>query len=269
MKMNVRFRAATLGVAALAAAIAVPQMALADRSEITASPPAPGRIPDRDAEARLNKPQFNNVTVTVDDGIATLTGTVDLYQYKADAERRVLKARDVRAARNLIEVKNDGITDHDLQSQLVDRLAYDRVGFGNMFNAIGVSVDRGVVTLDGHARTYVDRASALALVSTTPGVLDVVDSIEVDPVSTLDDDIRIRVARAVYGDSAMRKYMIDPAKPIRISVQRGNVSLYGTVNSRMDAQIALVRANSVPGIFSVNSYLQVPGETPDTSERTN
>ena len=73
MKMNVRFRAATLGVAALATAIAVPQMALADRSEITASPPAPGRIPDRDAEARLNKPQFNSVTVTVEDGIATLT----------------------------------------------------------------------------------------------------------------------------------------------------------------------------------------------------
>lgn len=270
MKMNVRFRAATLGVAALATAITVPQTVLAvDRTEITASPPAPGRIPDRDAEARLNKPQFNNVTVTVVDGVATLTGTVDLYQYKTDAERRVLKANGVRSTRNLIEVDRSAVTDHDLQSQLVDRLAYDRVGFGNMFNAIGVNVDRGVVMLDGHARTYVDRASALALVSTTPGVLDVVDSIEVDPVSPIDDDIRIRVARAVYGDSALRKYMIDPAKPIRISVQRGNVSLYGTVNNRMDAQIALVRANSVPGIFSVNSYLQIPGETPATPERPN
>lgn len=270
MKMNGRFRAATLGVAALATAFAAPQMALAvDRTEITASPPAPGRIPDRDAEARLNKPQFNNVKVTVEEGVATLTGTVDLYQYKADAERRLLKARGVRSTRNLIQVSSSGVTDHDLHSQLVDRLAYDRVGFGNMFNAIGVNVDRGVVTLDGHARTYVDRASALALVSTTPGVLDVVDSIEVDPVAPMDDEIRIRVARAVYGDSALRKYMIDPAKPIRISVQRGNVSLYGTVNNRMDAQIALVRANSVPGIFSVNSYLQVPGETPATPERSN
>jgi osmotically-inducible protein OsmY len=270
MKMNVRIRAATLGVAALATAFAVPQMVLAvGRSQITALPPAPGQVADRDAEARLNKPQFNKVSVTVEDGIAHLTGTVDLYQYKADAERRVLKARGVKAASNLIEVNNNGISDHDLQTQLVDRLSYDRVGYGNMFNAIGVKVDQGVATLDGHARTYVDRASALALVSTTPGVVDVVDSIEVDPVSTMDDDIRIRVARAVYGDSALRKYMIDPAKPIRISVQRGTVSLYGTVNSRMDAQIALFRANSVPGIFSVNSYLQVPGESTEMSERPN
>jgi hyperosmotically inducible periplasmic protein len=270
MKMNVRFRAATLGVAALATAIAAPRAALAvDRTEVTASPPAPGRITDRDAEARLDKPHFNNVKVTVQEGIATLTGTVDLYQYKADGERRALKARGVESTLNLIEVTSNGVTDRDLQSQLVDRLAYDRVGFGNMFNAIGVNVDRGVVTVDGHARTYVDRASALALVGTTPGVLDVVDSIEVDPVAPMDDEIRIRVARAVYGDSALRKYMIDPAKPIRISVQRGNVSLYGTVNNRMDAQIALVRANSVPGIFSVNSYLQVPGETPDAAERRN
>jgi osmotically-inducible protein OsmY len=270
MKMNVRFRAATLGVAALTTAIAIPQMVLAiDRSEVAASPPAPGTVPDLDAAARLNKPQFNNITVTVVDGIATLTGTVELYQYQADAERRVLKARGVKAARNLIEVSGREISDKKLQEQLVDRLSYDRLGFGNMFNAIGVRVDGGVVTLDGHARTYVDRASALALVSTTPGVVDVVDSIEVDPVSSLDDDIRIRVARAVYGDSSLRKYMIDPAKPIRISVQRGNVSLYGMVNNRMDAQIALVRANEVPGVFSVNSYLQVPGQTAATRERPN
>jgi osmotically-inducible protein OsmY len=137
-----------------------------------------------------------------------------------------------------------------------------------MFNAIGVSVDQGVATLDGHARTYVDRASALALVSTTPGVRDVVDLIEVDPVSPMDDEIRIRVARAVYSDSSLRKYMIDPAKPIRISVQRGNVSLYGIVNNRMDAQIALVRAIGVPGAFSVNSYLRVAGEIPEL-ERNN
>jgi osmotically-inducible protein OsmY len=63
--------------------------------------------------------------------------------------------------------------------------------------------------------------------------------------------------------------MIDPAKPIRISVQRGNVSLYGIVNNRMDAQIALARANGVPGAFSVNSYLRVAGEIPELAERNN
>jgi hyperosmotically inducible periplasmic protein len=268
MKANVDFRAATVGVAALAALIAIPHEALAfDRTEVSASPLGSDKIPDRETEGRLNKPQFSDVRVTVEDGIATLTGTVDLYQYKADAERHVHKAKGIRATRNLIEVKDREISDRNLQSQLSDRLAYDRVCFGNMFNAIGVKVDLGVATLDGHARTYVDRASALALVGTTPGVRDVVDLIEVDPVSPMDDEIRIRVARAVYGDSSLRKYMVDPVKPIRISVQKGNVSLYGTVNNRMEAQIALVRANGVPGTFSVNSYLRVAGESAQLAEK--
>jgi hyperosmotically inducible periplasmic protein len=268
MKANGDLRAATVGLAALAAVIAIPQAALAfDRTEWTAAPLGSERTTDRETEARLNKPQFCDVRVTVEDGIATLTGTVDLYQYKSDAERRVHKAKGIRTTRNLIEVKHKEISDRNLQGELADRLAYDRVGFGNMFNAIGVKVDQGIATLDGHARTYVDRASALALVSTTPGVRDVVDLIEVDPVSPMDDEIRIRVARAVYGDSSLRKYMIDPVKPIRISVQKGNVSLHGIVNNRMEAQIALVRANGVPGIFSVNSYLRVAGESAELVEK--
>jgi osmotically-inducible protein OsmY len=259
MKANVDLRAATVGVAALAAVIVIPQAQALDHGGVSASSLRSDRITDNEAETGLNKPQFSDVRVTLEDGIATLTGTVDLYQYKADAERRVHKAKGIRATRNLIDVKDREISDRNLQAQVADRLAYDRVGFGNMFNAVGVKVEQGVATLDGHARTYMDRASALALVSTTPGVRDVVDLIEVDPVSSMDDEIRIRVARAVYGDSSLRKYMIDPVKPIRISVQKGNVSLHGMVNNRMDAQIALVRANGVPGTFSVNSYLRVAG----------
>jgi osmotically-inducible protein OsmY len=268
MKANVSVRAATVGVAALAAIIAIPRAPFAvRRTEVTAAPPGSDRITELDAQARLNKPQFNDVRVTVEDGTATLTGIVGLYQYKADAERHVNKAKGIGATRNLIEVKGKEVSDRNLQAHLADRLAYDREVFGNMFNAIGVRVDQGVTTLDGHARTYVDRASALALVSTTPGVREVVDLIEVDPVSPMDDEIRIRVARAVYGDSSLRKYMIDPAKPIRISVQKGNVSLYGMVSSRMDAQIALARATGVPGIFSVNSYLRVSGVTAELADK--
>ncbi len=268
MKIMMRLRAVAIALAALAATFyIVPQPAFASaRHEATGSPPGKDSISARDAEARLNKSQFNNVRVAVKDGIATLTGNVDLYQYKADAQKRVSKARDIKAVCNLIEVKGGAISDEKLQKQLVDRLAYDRVGFGNVFNAIGVKVDRGVVSLDGHARTYVDRDSALALVATTPGVLDVVDTVEVDPVSMMDDEIRMRVARAIYGDTALRKYAIDPAKPIRISVQDGRVSLYGAVNSRMDADVAYMRANAVPGVFQVSSFIQVPG---DTTEKLN
>ncbi|MGB7547577.1 MAG: BON domain-containing protein [Terracidiphilus sp.] len=217
------------------------------------------------AAAKLTKSQFKDVKVAVDNGIATLTGTVSLYEYKADAEKRVLRAKGVTAVRNLIEVAGPAISDKALQNKLVEELMYDRVGYGNAFNAISVRVQNGVVTLGGHARTYMDRDSALALVSTTAGVKDVVSEIEVDPVSLMDDQIRMAVARAVYGYPSLNKYAIDPAKPIRISVQNGHVALYGMVDSQGDKDTAFLRANGVPGVFSVKNYLQVanqPTEAP-------
>jgi osmotically-inducible protein OsmY len=137
------------------------------------------------------------------------------------------------------------------------------VGYGNAFNSISLQVQNGVVTLGGHARTDVDKDSAMALVSTYPGVKDVVEEIEVDPTSIMDDHIRLAVARSVYGYPSLNKYAIDPAKPIRISVQNGNVELYGVVDSKADKDVAYLRANSVPGVFSVKNNLQVANQPAD------
>src|ERR1035441_861812 len=123
-----------------------------------------------EAMSKLNKKQFKDVKVTVDNGIATLSGTVDLYEDKVDADKRIHKVKGISAVRNEIEVAGPSVSDQELQSKLGEKLAYDRVGYGNAFNAITLSVQNGAVTLGGHARTYVDRDSALALVSTYPGV---------------------------------------------------------------------------------------------------
>lgn len=211
-------------------------------------------------QSRLNKKQFQNVKATVNDGIATLTGTVDLYEYKADAQKRALHTKGVTAVRNQIEVTGSNLPDQDLQKKLRDKLSYDQVDFGHVFDAISVNVENGVVTLGGHAHNYVNRDSALALVATTPGVKDMIDNIEVDPVSTMDDQTRLAVARAVYGFTTLNKYAIDPARPIRISVQNGHVELYGVVQSEADKNAAFIQANQVPGVFSVKNYLQVAGQ---------
>jgi osmotically-inducible protein OsmY len=73
----------------------------------------------------------------------------------------------------------------------------------------------------------------------------------------------------VYGYSSLNKYAIDPAKPIRISVRNGNVELYGTVDSKADRDTAFLRANGVPGVFSVKNYIQVAGQPtqPDQSKK--
>jgi hyperosmotically inducible protein len=218
------------------------------------------------AAAKLNKSQFKDVKVTVDgSSIATLTGTVSLLEYKTDAGNRVRKAKGIGGVRNEIEVGGPTVSDDELKAKLLEKLTYDRVGYGNAFNAISLDVQNGVVTLGGHARTDVDKDSAMSLVSTYPGVKDAIDNIDVDPVSIMDDQARLAVARAIYGYPSLNKYAIDPAKPIRISMQNGHVELYGVVDSESDKDTAYIRANAVPGIFSVRNYLQVanqPSEKP-------
>jgi hyperosmotically inducible protein len=254
-------KAALVAVALAGALLSIPQVSLAaaGRSGIPALAQDDSGIAGA-VQARLNKSQFKNVKVTVQNGVATLSGTVDLYEYKVDADKRVHKVKGVEAVRNEIEVAGPSVSDQELQSKLQEKLAYDRVGYGNAFNAIGVSVQNGAVTLSGHARTDVDKDSALALVSTYPGVKDVTNEIEVDPVSIMDDRTRMAVARAVYGYPSLNKYAIDPEKPIRISVQNGNVELYGTVDTQADKDTAYLRANGIPGVFSVKNYLQVASQ---------
>ena len=77
----------------------------------------------------------------------------------------------------------------------------------------------------------------------------------------MDDRSRIQLFRSIYGFPTLSKYAMDPAKPIRISVQNGNVTLYGVVASQADKDVAGIRANSVPGIFKVTHDLKVAGSS--------
>jgi osmotically-inducible protein OsmY len=253
-------RTALLAATLAGALLSLPQVSLAAASGPGAPAQAQTNGPGSDAAARLNKKQFRNVTVSVDNGIATLSGTVDLFEYRADAEKTIRKARGVTGVRNEIQIAGPNVSDSQLQAKLLKKLTYDRVGYGNTFNAISLNVENGVVTLAGRARTDVDKDSALALVSYYPGVKDVVAHIQVDPVSIMDDHSRMAVARAVYSSPMLSKYAIDPAQPIRISVQNGNVELYGVVDNQTDKEVAFIRANAVPGIFSVKNYLQVANQ---------
>ena len=256
---------AALAAALIAGALATTPASFAATSVVTGM----GQHDDNsDVQGKLKKSQFKDVKVSVDgNGIATLTGTVSLYEYKKDAANRVRKAKGVSAVRNEIQVSGQSVSDEELKKKLGEKLTYDRVGYGNAFNSISLSVENGVVTLGGHARTDVDKDSAMALVSTYPGVKDVVDDIEVDPTSIMDDQTRLAVARSVYGYPSLNKYAVDPAKPIRISVQNGHVELYGVVDSKADKDAAYLRANSVPGVFSVKNYLQVVGQTSESEKQ--
>jgi len=216
-----------------------------------------GSIQSKVTEKLASKKEFRDVHTTVEDGIVTLTGSVDVYQQKLDAAKRIRKLANVQGVRNLIAVAGKDVPDAQLAAQLDRKLYYDRMGYDNLFNYVTASVQNGVAVVSGDVRTDHDRDSALALVNNMPGVKDVVNDIRVAPASIFDDQIRIKAARVIYRDPVLSRYAIDPAYPIRIVVDNGKLSLFGTVATQMDKNVAGIRANQVFGAFSVQNYLQV------------
>src|ERR1700736_1070747 len=82
------------------------------------------------------KSQFQDLKVSVDEGIVTLTGTVGIYQQKLDAAHKARKTHDVEGVRNLIEVSGKTVSDDELAAQLDKGLYYDRIGYENEFHYI-------------------------------------------------------------------------------------------------------------------------------------
>jgi len=213
-----------------------------------------------DVTKALDNKRFKDVKGSVANGVVTLTGTVDVYSDKEEADRKVHHRKNVKGVENEIQVAGPTVEDGTLRNKLAEKLAYDRVGYGTTaFNALTIGVQNGVVTLGGVAYGPMDKDSALSLVSNYPGVKDVIDNIEVAPTSPMDDRIRLAEARAIYGAPQLNKYAIDPAKPIRITVVNGNVTLSGVVDNQGDKDVANIRANGVPGVFKVTNNLQVAG----------
>lgn len=246
MKNSLRIVAAFLSVGLLSAGLVAQ----------TASTRYDGDIQTRVTQQLGKKTEFRNLKASTEDGIVTLSGTVDLYQQKLDAAKNVRKLDKVQGVRNEVAVSSTA-PDADLEAKLDRKLHYDRIGYDNIFNFVDASVNNGMATLSGETRSDVGRDSAVSLTNNMPGVKDVVDNIKVSPVSGFDDRIRISALRAIYRDPVLSRYASDPAKPIRIVVDNGKLSLYGTVASTMDKQVAGIRANQVFGVFSVQNNLEV------------
>jgi hyperosmotically inducible protein len=126
-----------------------------------------------------------------------------------------------------------------------------------VFDNIAYKVDGTTVTLLGQVVNPVVKSDAGNAVKHIEGVEKVDNQIEVLPLSPMDNRIRTRLFRAIYGYPALQRYALGVQKPIRIIVKNGHVTLEGVVDSEGDKNIAGLRANGVPGIFSVDNNLQV------------
>src|SRR6266852_7025449 len=126
-----------------------------------------------------------------------------------------------------------------------------------VFDNLAYRVDGYNVTLFGQVTRPVLKSDAENVVKGIEGVEKVDNQIEVLPPSPMDDQLRLRLYRAIYGYPSLERYAMPVNKPIRIIVKGGHVSLEGVVDSEADKNTAGIRANGVPGIFSVENNLQV------------
>jgi hyperosmotically inducible protein len=126
-----------------------------------------------------------------------------------------------------------------------------------VFDNLAFKVDGYKVTLLGEVTRPTMKSEAEAVVKRIEGVESVDNQIEVLPLSPNDDRIRLAVYRAVYRQASLSRYALQAIPPIHIVVKNGNVRLEGVVATEADKNLAGIRANGVPGVFSVNNNLRV------------
>jgi hyperosmotically inducible protein len=126
-----------------------------------------------------------------------------------------------------------------------------------VFDSLEYKLEGSTVTLYGQVVNPVTRSGAARRVARLEGVDQVINNIEVLPVSGFDDSIRARAYRSIFRSGSLYRYAMGTNPSIHIIVRNGNVTLEGVVSSRMDSQLAYMAANQVPGVFSVTNNLRV------------
>lgn len=126
-----------------------------------------------------------------------------------------------------------------------------------VFDNLAYKVEGGTVTLYGQVTRPTTRSDAARRVARIKGVTNVVNNIEVLPLSGFDDSIRIRTYRTLYHTGGLYRYALGTNPSIHIIVKNGHVSLEGVVDSEGDSRLAYIAARGVPGSFSVTNNLRV------------
>ena len=143
----------------------------------------------------------------------------------------------------------------DLAGQVRHQLVM--IPYYSVFDDLNYSVENGVVTLSGAVTWPVVKDDAERSVKKLPGVTQVINNIRVLPLSTFDNRIRLAEYRSIYGFGGLYRYGMGTQPSIHIIVDNGHVTLIGVVDSEADKNLANIRANTVPGVFSVTNNLRV------------
>jgi hyperosmotically inducible periplasmic protein len=135
-----------------------------------------------------------------------------------------------------------------------------------IFDSIDGRIDDGHVVLTGWVTMPYKKTDIEKRVAKVAGVMSVTNDIKVVPVSQFDDELRFRIARAIYGNSSFWHYGAMANPPIHIVVVRGHVTLTGTVNSNVERVLARSLAVGF-GSFDVKNELKTDAEVREALEK--
>lgn len=210
-------------------------------------------IQDRLYHAQVFK--HGNVSIAFQNGVATLTGSVDCVGVKADAERAARRVDDVDQVVNRITVNpGDAGPAGIVQQARKEILTYP---FYTIFDNIELQMRGNALTVLGQVTQPYKKTDIGNFLEHIKGVTELTNNLQVLPVSDFDDQLRLAIARAVYDDPNFLYYANQPIPPIHIIVDNGNVTLDGVVNSTMDRIRAEQDARLAATFFSFKNNLQV------------
>jgi hyperosmotically inducible protein len=125
-----------------------------------------------------------------------------------------------------------------------------------VFDNLAYEINGGTVTLYGQVVRPSTRQDAARRVAKLPGVTQVVNKIEVLPLSSFDDSIRVRAYRTIFNTAGLYRYAMGGNPALHIVVNNGHLTLEGVVASEGDKRFAYMAASQVPGVFSVTNNLR-------------
>jgi osmotically-inducible protein OsmY len=191
------------------------------------------------------------IGVTVKDGIVTLTGIVDSYFKKSEAETAAKNVAEVKAVVEKIEIKFSNNwnkkDDNDIAKEVVNAFKWN---WQVPSDKVKVRVENGWITLEGELQWNYQKDAARDAVKNLLGVTGVSNNITIK--SETQDQIEKRDI-----ESALRRNWALNDKDIMVKVSGHKVTLTGTVHSWYQKDEAAKIAWNAPGVWSLDNELVV------------